>query len=717
MFILILGEVLFLSSLTIGTIQLTSSSTAINANNTITISIPSAIEDLNPLFSNSYYDLYAYAPIYQSLYAIYNTTNNLYNGQVVPIIAGSYSVASNGTTWTFNIRPNQIWSDGIPLNASDILFTYQILMNKFIDINYYTSWSSFFKDNSSNSMRVVNATQIIFNLLSDNLPANTTYTISEVFTTAIFPRHVFKPLVANPQAWQNDITDTVTGLNRTVLANGKTIQIHGPIGSGPYQYVGYNAINEVWSLTINPKFNAGVQHLKAPSIHIINIIIISDATSALTNLNSGAVQLVDYNTGLNNVYSQLNQSSIAHPVNFRSNDYQELGYNQWSPIWGMNPPNQLNLYNNITTNTATNGDLSNTPRNMTWIQQLQTTSANIGQGNVTASQWFFENLNATDRLKIRLAMDYAIPRQQIIDTILNGYGYTLATWVTPYFNVYDPDIQARPFNQTISKLLLAKVFGYTYNANATDYTNVPYFTMNFMVSSGGALRLLWQSVIQNSFLTIGINVTITYTTFNTILNRAFFNPVGLGMDYVHGGWDTLFIGGVWASLVPDFRFEVQSQYYQAAGNYYLINNSQITAISNWMLNQTGPNAVANATAFQQWYYNNIPSSMLFENQATFGVANQLHNFRPTYQQFNYNEWAFTTNTTSSPTTFFSFINNLFILGFLLLGIVILLGGIIFLRFENHRLNVFRSLVKSMKIARYFCPILTINLLIYLPRLI
>ena len=145
MFILILGEVLFLSSLTIGTIQLTSSSTAINANNTITISIPSAIEELNPLLSNSYNDLYAYAPIYQSLYAIYNTTNNLYNGQVVPIIAGSYSVASNGTTWIFNIRPNQFWSDGIPLNASDILFTYQILMNKFIDINYYTSWSSFLK--------------------------------------------------------------------------------------------------------------------------------------------------------------------------------------------------------------------------------------------------------------------------------------------------------------------------------------------------------------------------------------------------------------------------------------------------------------------------------------------------------------------------------------------------------------------------------------------
>ena len=291
--ILVLGGLIFLPSTVIGTTGLISSPTAINTSGTVIISIPSAIKDLNPLFSNNYYDQYLYQSIYQPLYALYNNTNNLYNWHIVPILAGSYTVAPNGTTWTFNIRPGQVWSDGIPLNASDVLFTYQILMNKYIDVNYYSTYTTFFKDNSSRSMRVVNATQIVFNLLPDNLPANTTYIISEVFTTSIFPKHIFGPLGNNPQAWQIDITNTGTGISRTVTADNKVIQVNGPIGSGPYTYAGYDNINKVWTLMANQRFNAAIQGLKAPSIQTIKLTIISDATTAWAALNAGQIQVVD----------------------------------------------------------------------------------------------------------------------------------------------------------------------------------------------------------------------------------------------------------------------------------------------------------------------------------------------------------------------------------------------------------------------------------------
>ncbi len=45
---------------------------------------------------------------------------------VVPAAAESWSVNDEGTVWTFNIRPDQQWSDGTPLTAHDWVATYQM---------------------------------------------------------------------------------------------------------------------------------------------------------------------------------------------------------------------------------------------------------------------------------------------------------------------------------------------------------------------------------------------------------------------------------------------------------------------------------------------------------------------------------------------------------------------------------------------------------------
>ena len=663
---LLVGASLLFSSL-IMVMGSTSSPAATNASGTVVVSIPSAVKNMNPLYTNSYYDEYIYAAIYQPLWAIYNNsgTNGLYGWHIVPTIASSYSVAANGTTWTINLRSGLQWSDGVPLNASDVLFTYQMLMNKLIDTSLYGSWHTFFADNSSSSMRMVNATQLVFNFKADSLPANNTYSIVEVFDSAIFPEHVFAPIVNNPGAWQNDITDTGTGTARTVTADGKTITINGPIGSGPYTYAGYDSTNKIWSLQASDVFtntNAAIEGgLRKPSIETIKFTIISDATTAVANLNSGAVQYVDYNTGLNGVYSQLNASTVAHPLSVISNGYQELGYNQYNPIFGMNPPDQVRYYKNNSVSSPVSGlwyvgngnetiPQAARANNMAWIGQEQIAAATTNNGNATADQWFYNHFTSTDRLDIRLAFDYAIPRDAIISSIENGHGYTLGTWVTPYFStVYDPTVQARPFNQTISEQYLSSVFGYTYNSSATDYTGVPYFTMNFLVPNSNPSRILWASQVQNSFLTIGINVNVKTVTFNTLLNRAFYNQPALGYDYYHGGWDSLFVGGAYVSPVPDFRSFVQTQYYEAGGNYYLINNTQATQIKDNMILQ--PSNQTAVHAFLTWFVNNVPSSLIVEDQATFGIANSLSNTNPVvYQQWNYNEWTFGGSSTS-PTPF------------------------------------------------------------------
>src|SRR5437763_1272245 len=59
------------------------------------------------------------------------------NGDLVPRLAQSMPQASSdGTTYTFKLRPNLKWSDGQPLTSDDVLFTFNLMFApEFKDVN------------------------------------------------------------------------------------------------------------------------------------------------------------------------------------------------------------------------------------------------------------------------------------------------------------------------------------------------------------------------------------------------------------------------------------------------------------------------------------------------------------------------------------------------------------------------------------------------------
>lgn len=48
-------------------------------------------------------------------------------GELIPSIASLPNVSSDGTTYTFSLRPDVKWSDGTPLTSADALFTYGLM--------------------------------------------------------------------------------------------------------------------------------------------------------------------------------------------------------------------------------------------------------------------------------------------------------------------------------------------------------------------------------------------------------------------------------------------------------------------------------------------------------------------------------------------------------------------------------------------------------------
>jgi len=83
---------------------------------------PSTIDSLNPFvaFQADAYSTFEY--IYPELVQ-YNVKQ-----QFVPDFAHSWQVSPDGKVWTFHTQPNAKWSDGKPLTAADVAWTYSTVL-------------------------------------------------------------------------------------------------------------------------------------------------------------------------------------------------------------------------------------------------------------------------------------------------------------------------------------------------------------------------------------------------------------------------------------------------------------------------------------------------------------------------------------------------------------------------------------------------------------
>ncbi len=83
---------------------------------------PSTIDSLNPFvaFQADAYSTFEY--IYPELVQ-YNVKQ-----QFVPDFARSWQVSPDGKVWTFHTQPNAKWSDGKPLTAADVAWTYSTVL-------------------------------------------------------------------------------------------------------------------------------------------------------------------------------------------------------------------------------------------------------------------------------------------------------------------------------------------------------------------------------------------------------------------------------------------------------------------------------------------------------------------------------------------------------------------------------------------------------------
>jgi ABC-type transport system substrate-binding protein len=189
------------------------------------------------------------------------------NGSLVPAIVNVPQAVpgSNDTSWIVNlVSPNLKWSDGVPMNSSDLYYSYDIYLPTGPFANFTTNDFYGAVAGVISNVTIVNSTAVDLTTAAPDplLP----YLI---FLYFIFPWHYYKQFTGN-----------------NVLS---TTPILGGPGDSPYVPVNYTANSYTMTLEKNPYYYGGTP----PGPDNVTVQFFTDESALVNSLASGSIDAAD----------------------------------------------------------------------------------------------------------------------------------------------------------------------------------------------------------------------------------------------------------------------------------------------------------------------------------------------------------------------------------------------------------------------------------------
>jgi len=181
-----------------------------------------------------------------------------------PLLAESYNVSPDGLEISFRIRSDARFSDGHPVTADDIIFTYQTIVNPGVDA---ASLANYFKDVD----KVVKISEREVKFLMKRIYFKS---LELAGGMEILPEHIYK--FSNPEEFNK--------------------RISGPVGSGPYIFEKWDVGKEI-VLRRNENYWG-----HKPKIRKLVYRIITNDTAAVQSLRAGQI---DFMRPLPDQYAEL----------------------------------------------------------------------------------------------------------------------------------------------------------------------------------------------------------------------------------------------------------------------------------------------------------------------------------------------------------------------------------------------------------------------------
>jgi len=390
------------------------------------------IESLIPALSNSWYDTIIAANIYGGLVMVAPDLSDL----TVPNLLTSWVPSNDGFKWTWTCRTGVKWHDGHEFDADDVVFSLWALMNGTTGTQHAGSYTTAFGDNvklttvescdlwngttttQGNGTRVGNVTALDATTIEIWVPElipGKPYGFFDPyllgFANNIMPKHIFEKMA--PVDWTDSPFNTGEG---TIVLSGTPGMpgldpetYNGPVGTGPYKWVDFNPVAQLIHLE---KFTEYWNATGVPfGVEDYYIRFIADKTPALAALKNEEVDMLDPNYMIQ-VDIPTIDPSWGRVLLHEGTGIQEVGYNNQHPILGTGV---------------------DTP---------------LGQSEPSRA--------AEAARYVKIAIDYAIPRQLIIDNLMAGFGSPGAVHWLPTNPYYNASVTARPYNLTAAREYLGK---------------------------------------------------------------------------------------------------------------------------------------------------------------------------------------------------------------------------------------------------------------------
>jgi len=395
------------------------------------------IADLVPPVSNSWYDTVIFGNIYNGLAQPWPTLNSA-DEVAVPNLLTSWTPSTDGFTWTFNCREGVTWHDGAEFTADDVVFSIWALMNSDVASQFVGYYKSVYGDPCTFTYSDGTSVTLGEGTKAGNVTATGKYTIEAKlpeltggkpygyfdpyllgFANNIIPKHIFEN-VADAD-WKTSCFNTGQG---SVTIGGTTYT--GPVGTGPYKWESFDPVAQIVHLTKNDEYwNATA--LEAEGMFGITdyyIQFIADKTSALAALKNGEVDILDAQYQMQLDVPTV-ESSWGKVLLQEGTGRQEFGYNMQHPVFGTGV---------------------DTP---------------LGKSDPSKA--------AEAARHVRIAFDYAIPRQLIIDNLLDGFGEPGITPMVPSQPFFESSLSARPYDLTQARQHL-QLAGYSPTGETSGVT-------------------------------------------------------------------------------------------------------------------------------------------------------------------------------------------------------------------------------------------------------
>lgn len=429
-----------------------------NNNSRLVLVSPSPPSTFNYAMSRSSYDFFRF--IYKGL-----ISENGLTGELEPALAESWVLSENKKRIIFTLRSELKWSDGKPLTADDVIFTYQdIYLNKKIP----TVYRDFLRIGSSGafpSVKKIDRRRVEFILPEPFAP---------------FLRYIEKLKILPAHALRDTILSTDGDGKPLFLSTWNTnTQPQKIISNGPFKLANYIPSQRI-ILEKNPFYWRN-----------------DSAGNSLPYIDKLIIQIIP--------------STDNQLIRFRSGELDSIGVDPeaFQLLKREEERGKYKIYNRGTLGYRFVGFNLNQAKNSEGKPLL----------NPIKSRWF-------NNLAFRQAVAYAINRQQINNTIYRGLGeikHSPLGVQSSYYLSPEAGLKVYKYNPEKSKKILLDS-GFQYNdANELLDENGNRVEFTILVKSEEKIRIDTAVKIQGDLSHIGIKANLQILNFNSVLKKLLYS--------------------------------------------------------------------------------------------------------------------------------------------------------------------------------------------------